>query len=63
MHVAFAADGRRVAELARHFFDRGAKIALRLRGAVEALKLIERHRRENRSRPGTEVLRGDIRCR
>ena len=60
MHIAFAANGRRVAEPARHFFDGGAEIALCLGGAVEALKLIERHRREDRSRPGAEVLRGDF---
>ena len=60
MHVAFAADGRRIAELARHLFDGGAEVALRLRGAVEAFKLIERHRRQDRARPGAEILRGDI---
>src|SRR5215472_14129372 len=48
MDVAFAADGRRVAELCRDLFDGGAKIALGLSGAVEALKFIESHRRENR---------------
>ena len=37
-----------------------ANIALGLSGAVEALKLIERHRRENRSRPGAEILGGDV---
>ena len=56
MHVAFAADGGRVAELARHLFDSGAKIALRLSCAVEAFELIERHCREYRARPGAEVL-------
>src|SRR5262249_3835358 len=56
MHVAFAADSRRIAELARYLFNRGAKVALRLRGAVEAFKLIKGHRRKDSSRPGAEVL-------
>ena len=49
-----------IAELARDLFDRGAKVALRLSGAVKALKFIERHRREYRSRLGAEVLRCNI---
>jgi hypothetical protein len=60
MHVAFAADGRRIAKFARDLFNRGSKISLRLRGAVKALKLIEGHSREDRARPGAKVLRGDI---
>src|SRR5215471_14505050 len=60
MDVAFAADGRRVAELCRDLFDGGAKIALGLSGAVEALKFIESHRRENRPGPSTEIFRGDV---
>jgi hypothetical protein len=40
MHVAFTANGRCIAELVCYRFDRSAEIALRLRGAVEAFKLI-----------------------
>ena len=60
MHIAFAADGRRVAELARDFFNRSTKISLCLRGAIKAFQLIEGHRREDSASPGAEVLRGDI---
>ena len=60
MNIAFAAYGRRIAEPACHFFDSCAEIALGLGGAVEALKLVERHRGEDRSRPGAEILCGDI---
>ena len=60
MHVAFTADGRRVAEFARDLFDGSAEMSLCLRGAIKALKLIECHRREDRARPGAEVLRRDI---
>ena len=38
MHVRIPADGRGIAELARDLFDRGARVALRLSGAVKALK-------------------------
>jgi hypothetical protein len=60
MHVAFAANGRRIAEFSRDLFNRGSKISLRLRGAIKAVKLIEGHSREDRARPGAKVLRGDI---
>jgi hypothetical protein len=54
MHVAPAADGRRIAKPPGQFFDGSAQIALGLSGAVEALKLIERDRRKDRSGPGAE---------
>ena len=57
MDVALATNGRSIAQPRGDFFDRVAKIALRLRGAVEAFKLGEGHRRQNRSRPGAEILR------
>ena len=60
MDVTLATNSRSIAETRGDFFDRAAKIALRLRGAVEALKLGEGHRRQNRSRPGTEILRGNV---
>ena len=53
MHVSFCGRWWGVAELG---FDSGAKIALRLSCAVEAFELIERHCREERARPGAEVL-------
>lgn len=60
MYVALAADGRRIAKLRGYFFDCCAEIALRLRRAVKGLKLIQRHRRKDRSRPGAEILRGYV---
>jgi hypothetical protein len=60
VHVAFATDGRRVAQLARDLFNGGAQIALCLSRAVEAFELIQRHRREDRARPGSEVLRCNV---
>jgi hypothetical protein len=42
MDVAFAADGRCVAEPGRNLFDGGSKIALGLRGAIEALQFASR---------------------
>ena len=43
MHVAFAADGRCVAEPGRGLLDSRAEVALGLSRTVEALKLIESH--------------------
>jgi hypothetical protein len=60
MDVAFAADGRRVTEPCRDLFDRGAQVALGLGGAVKTLQFAERRGRQNRSRPGAEVFRGDV---
>ena len=60
MNVAFAADGRCVAEPRGDLFDGGAKVAFGLCCAVKILQFIQSHCRENRPRPSAEVFRADI---
>ena len=60
MHVRLAGDARRVAELFGHALDGPHDVLLSLRLGVERLELLQRHRRQNRARPGAKVLGGDV---
>src|SRR5262249_60101112 len=58
--VAFAANGRGIAETAGHARDRRAQVSLCLRDAGAALELLERERGHDGPRPGPEILGGDV---
>lgn len=60
MHVALAADGRRVAELLRDALDRGDDVALCLGLAVVFLELGQRQRRQHGPGPGAEILGAEV---
>ena len=62
MDVAFAADRRGVPEHGCDTLHGPRDILFRPRLAVGLFKFTQRHRRQDRARPGAEVLRSDIRA-
>ena len=54
--VGLAGDGGGVAEALRDRLDRGHDVPLRLRRRGRLAALLERHRGQDRARPGAEVL-------
>ena len=59
MHIALAADGRRIAEPLRDIADGLHDILLRLGFRREGPQRLQLQRGEQGARPGAEVLRGD----
>src|SRR5256885_12064543 len=60
MHIAFAANSRRIAKNLRNGLDRSTDIRLRLFLALELLLRIEPDRGQNRSCPSPKIFGAEI---